>query len=188
MFPTFALPALAGISTTLAASSSEAPSSPGLDLNSLLSGGGGALAVGLGYYVFRVVVDRAIPTRSDARASTSQVLEGLSNMVKVLQEEKIADATRLTDKQGRIDLLEDSADKDYERIRELRTEILDLSQRLALKDRHIRILVLELRKLGAQVTGVDDPQASSEDIEVTLSGEQAAALREQNETEDTAGR
>ncbi len=147
-----------------------------LDLNALLSGGGGATLVALIIWVGKLVLDRTVPSRSDSRASQSLVLESLSNMVKVLQEEKTADATRLGDKQARIDVLEDSATKGYDLITELRNEVTALRNRLAVKDRHIRILVLELRRLGAQVTGLD-AEASLEDIEVTMDPESVKSLR-----------
>lgn len=136
----------------------------GFDLNNFVAGGAGATLAGLLYFVIKLVLDRTIPSRSDARANVSMVLEGLNNMVKVLQEEKTADAKRMTDKQNRIDQLEQAADKDYDRITELRNEIIDLRTRLAQKERHINTLVSALRRLGAQVTGVDLGDA---DLEVT---------------------
>lgn len=153
-----------------------APQVGGIDLNLLLGGGGGATLAVVGSYVFRLILDRTVPSRSDSRASQSLVLESLSNMVKVLQEEKVADATRLESKQDRIDALEEASTKDYDLISELRTEITDLRNRLALKDRHIRILVLELRRLGAQVTGLD-ADAPVDDIEVTMNPNDIQALR-----------
>lgn len=152
-----------------------------LDLNALLSGGGGATLVALIIWVGKLVLDRTVPSRSDSRASQSLVLESLSNMVKVLQEEKVADATRLESKQERIDSLEAASTKDYDLISELRAEITDLRNRLAVKDRHIRILVLELRRLGAQVTGLDQ-EAEIEDIEVTMNPTDIKALRPGSDT------
>lgn len=152
-----------------------------LDLNALLSGGGGATLVALIIWVGKLVLDRTVPSRSDSRASQSLVLESLSNMVKVLQEEKVADATRLESKQERIDALETASTKDYDLISELRAEITDLRNRLAVKDRHIRILVLELRRLGAQVTGLD-AEADIEDIEVTMNPADIKALRPGSDT------
>ncbi len=148
-----------------AAASEQAAS---LDLNALLSGGGGATLVALIIWVGKLVLDRTIPSRSDSRASQSLVLESLSNMVKVLQEEKTADAARLESKQDRIDSLEEASTQDYDLISELRSEITDLRNRLAVKDRHIRILVLELRRLGAQVTGLEADANAVDDIEVTM--------------------
>lgn len=156
-----------------AATQTEAAS---LDLNALLSGGGGATLVALLIWVGKLILDRTVPSRSDSRASQSLVLESLSNMVKVLQEEKTADAARLESKQDRIDSLEEASNKDYDLITELRTEITDLRNRLAVKDRHIRILVLELRKLGAQVTGLDT-EADISDIEVTMNPDEIKSLR-----------
>lgn len=151
--------------------------SGGGGLNTFLIGGGGASVVAALIYVGKLVLDRAIPSRSDARAAGQQTLNGFSEMVKVLQDEKKEDAKRLLDKQNRIDALEESAEKDYDKIRDLRNDILDLSQRLAMKDRHIRILVLELRKLGAVVTGLDETDAE-EEINVTLNAEQLQSIRD----------
>lgn len=150
--------------TTIILATGTTASVGGFDLNGLVSGGAGATLAGLLYFVVKLVLDRTIPSRSDARANVSMVLEGLNNMVKVLQEEKTADAKRMTDKQNRIDQLEQAADKDYDRITELRNEIIDLRTRLAQKERHINTLVSALRRLGAQVTGVDLGDA---DLEVT---------------------
>lgn len=152
-----------------------APSNP-FDLNTIISGGTGATIVGAAYFIFKTLFEKTVPSRSDARASTQLVLEGLNNMVKVLQEEKQADAERLTKKQVRIDELEQAADVDYDRIRELRDEILDLQGRLAQKDRHIATLVRELRRLGAQVTGLD-----LEDVEVTAPREEVRRIVAQGE-------
>lgn len=146
------------------------------DLNTLVSGGTGAGLMAVAIFAIKLVLDRTIPSRSDARANVTMVLEGLNNMVKVLQEEKIADAKRLTDRQARIDTLEQAADKDYDRISELRSEIIDLRNRLAQKERHINTLVRELRKLGAQVSGLD---IEDFDLEVTHTAEEMKALREE---------
>jgi uncharacterized coiled-coil protein SlyX len=140
-------------------------SSP-FDLNTLISGGTGAGLMGVLIFAVKLVLDRTIPNRSDARANVGMVLEGLNNMVKVLQEEKIADAKRLTDRQVRIESLESSADKDYDRISELRSEITELRARLAQKERHINTLVQELRKLGARVVGVELDGLADSDIRV----------------------
>ena len=140
-----------------------------IDLNGVISGGAGASIVALVVWVCKLVLDRTIPSRSDARANVTIVLEGLSNMVKVLQEEKIADAKRLADKQARIDVLEAAGDKDFETIGELRKEILDLRHRLQTKERHIQILAHQLRLLGAQVTGIElDPEDEFEQLEITM--------------------
>lgn len=140
------------------------------DLNGIISGGTGAGIFALVVYVVKLVMDRTIPSRSDARANVTIVLEGLSNMVKVLQEEKIEDAKRLSVKQDRIDLLEGAADKDYTTIAELRAEILDLRRRLSIKDRHIQVLVQQLRLLGATVTGIEMAPDDIEQLEITLPG------------------
>lgn len=156
----------------------------GLDLNGIIGGGGTAAILGVAYYVGKLIVDKAVPSRSDSRASQTLVLDSLSNMVKVLQEEKIQDADRLRVKQARIDELEDSADADYDRLRDMRSEIVELRDRLAQKDRHIRILVLELSRLGAVVTGLDE-NVAVEDIEVTMNPEEVRAARAQvNRTPD----
>lgn len=151
---------------------------PSFDLNTLVSGGAGAAFMGALIFVGRLILDRTIPSRSDTRANVTMLIEGLNNMVKVLQEEKQADAERLRDKQARIDVLEGAADKDYDRIKELREEIIELRTRLAQKDRHINTLVSELRKIGAQVIGLD-----LEDIEVTLPAEVIRKVRNRAETD-----
>lgn len=126
-----------------------------VDLDTIIGGGAGAALMAALIYTVKLVLDRTVPSRSDSRASVSLVLEGLTNMVKVLQEEKLSDAKRLADRQSRIDSLEGEADKDYERIKDFRNEVIDLTTRLSTKDRHINILITELNKLGAQVTGMD---------------------------------
>lgn len=146
------------------------PVVPGFDLNTLVSGGTGATLMAALIFVGKLILDRTIPSRSDARANVALLIEGLNNMVKVLQEEKLADAKRLADKRTRIDVLESAADKDYDRIKELRDEIIDLRQRLSQKDRHINTLVTELRKVGAQVTGLDLADFESE-LEIVLPAE-----------------
>jgi hypothetical protein len=150
----------------------------GFSLNSILLGSGGAGILGLIIWVVKFIIDRAIPSRSDARATTGQVLETLQNTIKILQEEKIGDQQRMKDKQDRIDMLEESSEQDYDKISDLRNEILDLRNKVSQKDRHIRILVLELRKLGAQVTGVDEEADELPDITVTLNPDQLKMLRE----------
>lgn len=150
-----------------------APANP-LDLNTIISGGTGATIIGAAYLLIKGVLDRALPSRSDTRASMQLVLEGLNNTVTILQAEKKADAAALQRKQERIDELEAAADVDYDRIRDLREEVMDLQTRLAQKDRHIATLIRELRKLGSIVTGVD-----LDDIEVTHSSEEVRRLRQE---------
>lgn len=140
---------------------------PFFDLNTIVSSGTGATLMAALIFIGKLVLDRTIPSRSDARANVTMLIEGLNNMVKVLQEEKVADAQRLADKRARIEYLETAAEKDYDRISELRSEIIDLRSRLAQKDRHINTLVSELRKVGAQVIGVGLDDMSS-DLEVTI--------------------
>lgn len=126
-----------------------------INLNSLVSGGAGTVIVGLIYFVIKLVLDRTIPSRSDTRASTSLLIEGLNNMVKILQEEKESDSRRLQAKQERIGELEKANDKDYEKILDLRKDVNELRERLAVKERHIATLVNELRRFGSVVTGLD---------------------------------
>lgn len=139
-----------------------------LTLNEIISGGTGASIMAALIFVGKLILDRTIPSRSDQRASVGLVLESLTNMVTVLREEKIADATRLADKQARIEILEVSADKDFATISELRSEIIDLRHRLIQKDRHIQLLVTELRKLGATVSGVAFEESAVDSLEITL--------------------
>lgn len=150
------------------------------DLNGIISGGTGAGLFALIAFVIKLVLDRTIPSRSDARANVTIVLEGLSNMVKVLQDEKIEDAKRLLAKQERIELLEGSSEKDFETIADLRKEILDLRHRLQTKERHIQILGHQLRLLGATVTGIEpDPDDDIDQLEITLPGTQ---IRQRTDT------
>lgn len=146
-------------------SAPQVDAGPDITLNNLIAGGAGATLMGLVIWVAKLVLDRTIPSRSDARANVSLVLEGLSNMVKVLQEEKIADANRLAEKQKRIDELEADASTDYQTVRDLKREISELTDRLALKDRHIQTLSMELRKFGVQVIGIDIDK-SGQDLEI----------------------
>lgn len=148
---------------------------PVIDLNGLVTGGTGAAIMAALLFAGKLVLDRAIPSRSDARASQSLVLQGLQQLVKVLQEEKVADATRLQNKQDRIEQLEKAADLDYDRIKELRAEVIDLGNRLATKDRHITLLVGELKKLGAHISGID---LAEMDLEITIPADQLRKERE----------
>lgn len=159
----------------------EAAAAPLFDLNTLVSGGTGATLMAALIFVGKLILDRTIPSRSDARANVTMLIEGLNNMVKVLQAEKLADAKRLADKRDRIDVLESAADRDYDRIKELREEIIDLRNRLAQKDRHINTLVTELRKVGAQVTGLDLEDFEG-DIEITLPAEVIRKVRQPEST------
>lgn len=134
-----------------------------LNFNALLSGGAGATFIFIIWYVARLILDRTIPSRSDARANISIVLESLQSMVNVMQVEKLADAKRLEDRQKRIDQLEESSDADYKRKAELQADIIDLRARLAQKERHIRELIHTLTSLGAKVVGVD-----TDTLEITL--------------------
>lgn len=163
-------PALTG------AAAAVTPSAEGisLDLNALVGGGAGAATLGLLYYVFRVILDRTVPSRSDARANVSMLLEGLQGMVKILQEEKEADAKRLSDRQARIDALENEADINYARKAEMQAEIIDLRSRLAQKERHIKHLLDLLRQLGAEVP--DPSKLDAERLEITLPGEKARQI------------
>lgn len=141
-----------------------------LDLNALIGGGTGATAVGIIWYIGKLILDRTVPSRSDARANITILLEGLQSMVKVLQDEKEADAQRLKDRQARIDILEGESDTNYVRRAEMQAEIIELRVRVAQKDRHIRELVHMLTQLGAKVVGVD-----TDNIEITLPSNAVAA-------------
>jgi chromosome segregation ATPase len=155
----------------------EATASAGWDLDTFMSGGTGAAIMAALIFSGKLILDRTIPSRSDGRANIALVLEGLNNMVKILQEEKLADAKRLADKTARVDALELAADRDYDRISELRVEIIELRTRLSTKDRHINTLVSELRKFGAQVTGMELEDMSS-DLEITSPLSEVRRIRE----------
>lgn len=138
------------------------------DWNTAISGSVGAAVMGLLIFVVKLVLDRAIPSRSDNRASVTLVLEGLQNMVKVLQEEKLADSEVLKTKQARINTLEADAEADYNTIQDLRKEVTDLNSRLALRDRNIKMLISELQKLGATVSGIDLEALDTTQLKVTM--------------------
>ncbi len=146
-----------------------------IDLNSIVGGGAGATLVGLIFYVGKLILDRTIPSRSDARANISILLEGLQSMVKVMQAEKDADAQRLKDRQARIDILEEASDTDYSRKAELQAEIIELRATVARKERHIKELVHMLTALGAKVVGLD-----TDNLEITLPSAEVAEERKKS--------
>lgn len=129
---------------------------PGFDLNQFLGGGAVALVVAIAYFVVRLLFDRAIPTRSDGRESISLVVESLNATIKIMQDDKASDLTRLQSALDRADRLEKDADVDYGKLNELRAEVVELRNRLARKDQHINTLVAELKKLGIAVLGHRD--------------------------------
>lgn len=129
---------------------------PAFDLNQFLGGGAVALVVAIAYFVIRLLFDRAIPTRSDGRESISLVVESLNATIKIMQEEKSSDLSRLKSALDRADKLEADADVDYAKLNDLRSEVVDLRNRLARKDQHITTLVHELKKLGVSVLGQRD--------------------------------
>ena len=146
-----------------------------IDLNSILGGSAGATLVGLIFYVGKLILDRTIPSRSDARANITVLLEGLQSMVKVMQAEKDADAKRLADRQARIDILEEASGADYARKAELQAEVIDLRVTVARKERHIKELVHMLTSLGAKVDGLD-----SDNLEITLPASEVAEQRKKH--------
>lgn len=170
------VPILIASSFFLTLAETAAETEPALDLNAFVSGGSGVGVVGALFILVKLVLDKTLPGRSDQRANVQIMLESLNNMIKVLQDEKAADAKRLEDKQARIDALEDEAEKDYDRISELRAEIIDLRQRLAVKDRHINALVSQLRRLGILVTGVE---LEDTNLEITFTKEEIQDARGQ---------
>lgn len=137
------------------------------NLDAFLSGGVGASIVGLIFWTIKLLLDRFIPSRADARANIGQLIENLRSMVVVLQEEKRSDAQRLADKQARVDVLEASADADYEKIQELRREVQELRRLLNRREQHITIMVTSLRQLGAEVSGID-PEVAPNSLEITM--------------------
>lgn len=148
-------------------------STPGvIDLNALVGGGAGATLVGIIFYVGKLILDRTIPSRSDSRANISILLEGLQSMVKVLQDEKNADAERLANRQARIDALEEESYINYSRKAEMQAEIIELKARVAQKDRHIKQLAYMLSQLGAEVGGLEE-----DTLEITLPASEVNKLR-----------
>lgn len=132
------------------------PLLPAFDLNQFLGGGAVALVVAIAYFVLRLIFDRAIPTKSDGRESISLVVESLNATIKIMQEEKASDLSRLKGALDRADKLELDADVDYGRLNDLRSEVVDLRNRLARKEQHITTLIHELKKLGVTVMGYRD--------------------------------
>jgi len=132
------------------------PLLPAFDLNQFLGGGAVALVITIAYFVIRLIFDRAIPTKSDGRESISLVVESLNATIKIMQEEKASDLSRLKGALDRADKLELDADVDYGRLNDLRSEVVDLRNRLARKEQHITTLVHELKKLGVTVRGYRD--------------------------------
>jgi hypothetical protein len=159
----------------------DAADDSGIDLNAFVSGGSGVGAVGAILLLIKLVLDRTLPGRSDQRANVQIVLESLNNTIKILQEEKTADSRRLEDKQDRINALETEAEKDYDRISELRAEIIDLRNRLGVKDRHIQALVSQLRKVGILVTGIE---LDGSETEISFTPNSSNPQRSQSDTVD----
>jgi uncharacterized protein YydD (DUF2326 family) len=139
----------------LAAAAEPAATSAGIQLNDVIGGGAGATVLGLVWYVAKFIMDRAVPSRSDSRANVGMVLEGLNNVVKVLQEEKAAETARMASKQLRIEELDKAAEVDAATIKELRNEVFELGQVVKRKDITIRTLVTELQRMGANVSGFE---------------------------------
>lgn len=127
----------------------------GVDLGALLGGGAGASILLAIVYVVKLIIDRTLPSRSDSRANISILLEGLQSIVKVLQDEKAADARRLADQQSRIDALKNEADVSYTRKAEMQAEIFALHAQLARKDQHIQEFINLLSQLGVKVEGLE---------------------------------
>jgi uncharacterized coiled-coil protein SlyX len=138
-----------------AAADPAVPADAGIQLNDVIGGGAGATVFGLVWFVVKFVLDRTVPSRSDSRANVGMVLEGLNNVVKVLQEEKAAETDRMAAKQKRIEELELQATADDHTIKELKTEVFDLGQVVKRKDITIRTLVTELQRMGANVSGFE---------------------------------
>lgn len=129
---------------------------PAFDLNQFLGGGAVALFIAIAYFVIRLLFDRAIPSKSDGRESINLVVESLNATIKILQDDKTSDLARLQTALDRADRLEKESGEDYEKLNELRGEVVDLRNRLARKDQHIHVLVAELKKLGIFVSGHKD--------------------------------
>lgn len=163
VFPGLLIPPAVVVSLLLLGADTAESDPMTLDLNAVVGGGAGATIVTVIVYVGKLILDRTIPSRSDARANITILLEGLQSMVKVLQDEKQADAKRLADRQTRIDTLEEESDDNYKRRAEMQAEIIELRARVAQKDRHIREFTHVLVQLGASVSGFD-----TDTLQVTL--------------------
>lgn len=145
----------------LTAAAPTAPTAPTADpglvtLESFFGGSLGAGLVALVIYAVRLILDRFVPSRADARQSLSVLIEGLQSMVALLQAEKESDAKTLADRQARIAMLESEALTSYKTRGELQAEIIELRTRIAQRDRHIQQLVdLLASKFGVSVAGYD---------------------------------
>lgn len=135
-------------------STSEGTTETQFPIGTLSLGGLGTALVGAAIWAVRLILDRSVPSRTTKKEESKLALEGMKTLVTVLQEEKKEDAARMKAKQDRIDQLESEADKDFNRIVELRNEVLDLRNRLAVKDQRIQVLVLALRRFGQDVAGL----------------------------------
>lgn len=124
-------------------------------------------------FLTKFFLDRFVPNRTDVRANFSTLIQGLDEMVKILQEEKKVDSARLLAKQTRVDELEAKAASDFASIRKLHAEIVDLKSHLTVKDRHIQLLIAELSKLGVEVSGV----GISEEATLEFSHKKSQRLR-----------
>lgn len=128
----------------------------GLDLNGFLSGAAGASILAGIVFIVKLMFDRLVPTRTDKRGDVAQAFDVLKEISSILRAEKKEDAERLQVKQARIDVLELESEKDYNLIRELRTEITELQKRLATKELHIQQLTEQIERLGARVIAGDE--------------------------------
>lgn len=128
-----------------------------LNLDGVIGGGATTLILGAIIYVGKLFADRFIPSRTDKRDNLAQVLDGLNEIIKVLQAEKKEDVARLRAKEERIAELEKDSHENYTALREARDEILELIGRMATKDAHIATLTEQLRRFGHQLANPEEP-------------------------------
>lgn len=137
---------------------------------------GGVLA--LLFWTIRLFLNKRVSSRSDDRADRESIQQALNNTIKILADEKQTDLNRLKEREQRIHALETEADKDYDRLRELRKDVIELTDRLAHKDRNIALLAAELVRFGAIIDGLDSESIMTK-VTITYpnpgSGDAAAA-------------
>lgn len=137
-------------------SSAVSPADPMFSIESFGGGAAGAAFVAVVVYLGKLLADRLIPSRSDARASLDTLITGLQSMVNTLHTEKEYDSKTLADRQARISLLESEALASYQLRATLQTEIIELQARNAQRERQIQQLVdLLASRYGVTVEGYE---------------------------------
>ena len=140
----------------LLGSSAVSPGDPAFSIESFVGGGAGAAFVGVVLYIGKLLLDRFVPSRADARASLDILITGLQSMVNTLHAEKESDSKMLAERQARITLLENESLAGYQLRADLQAEIIELRARQAQRDHHIQQLVdLLASRYGVSVEGYE---------------------------------